>query len=113
MSKPPSQKSFDWSAFLDSFHSDHPAIYTQLTQADYELAGDTLKIYHPSKIGRNILSKDNNLRVITTATNNLTVEILDPAERTAADATKDSTLSQISAIMGGVQEVKHGGESPF
>ena len=107
---------FDWPSFLESFRSDHPALYTQLSKSDHEPTSTVLKIYPPSKIGRNILNKENNHRLLVEHAGR-PVEIIDPADRSAdsANSTPDSPLTQISAIMGNIQEVKvkHGGKSPF
>ncbi|MDO4742397.1 MAG: hypothetical protein Q4A79_03460, partial [Candidatus Saccharibacteria bacterium] len=99
-----------WEEFLAKVQSLNSAIYSQVAKTEYELTSDTLKIYPAKKITRTILTRENNLRILTEAAGMTKVMIMDVGE--SPSVKNDKLLSQISAIMGG--EVQNdGGENPF
>lgn len=103
----PSQP-FAWKSFLERIHSQNDAIYAQLQKVDYEFDGQTLHLYPEQKFTKTILEKPNNLKIIHDCLDGSNAIVHDLGER---QAPKDETLSQISAIMGDIREVK--GEMPF
>jgi len=108
-SKPPNSTSdFTWEAFLEHIQSLNSAIHSQLAKCDYEFDGQTLHLYPPQKFIKNILEKPNNSQILTSELSGLALVIHDAGTHKAP---KDGTISQISAIMGDVQEVK--GDLPF
>ncbi len=100
---------FTWEDFLETVKSENSAIHSQLTKVEYELKGNRLHLYPRLKIAHSILDRPNNRALIEQALpSHITFEIHDIDEYTPP---KDDTLSQISAIMGDVQEVSS--DSPF
>lgn len=93
---------FSWDIFLESLRDDHDALYLQLQKADHELADGNLHIYPPNKFAERVLKKPDHSKIIAAALNGLALTIHSPSDRAAP---KDSTLSQISAIMGNVKEI--------
>lgn len=100
---------FTWEDFLETVKSENSAIHSQLTKVEHKLDGNRLHLYPRLKIARSILDRPNNRTLIEQALpSHITFEIHDIDEYTPP---KDDTLSQISAIMGDVQEVSS--DSPF
>lgn len=98
---------FNWETFLEGIHRDNDAIYLQLQKVRYEFDGSTLHLYPERKFTKNILEKPNNSRILANHLSGITLIIHDPDDYQPPE---DPTLSQISAIMGKVQEVK---DDPF
>lgn len=108
---PPSRgpdQPFTWESFLEQVHAKNDAIYLQLQKVDYEFDGQVLHLYPQHKFTKTILEKPNNLKILLDCANGASVTIHDLGEK---QTPKDETLSQISAIMGDVREVK--GDMPF
>lgn len=99
---------FDWKGFLERIHEANDAIYIQLRKVDYQFDGDTLHLYPQQKFTKNILEKSNNAKILTNCANGVSILVHEFGEEPVE---KDETLSQISAIMGNVREVK--GDMPF
>lgn len=103
---------FSWQTFTQRVQELNDAVYLQLMKAQHELIGETLHIYPRKRIVKTILSRDNNKPIlIEAAGRNVKITIHDENE-TPSNATKDETLSKLSAIMGGEVE-NDGGGSPF
>lgn len=105
---PQTGQSFNWSAFLERIQELNLAIYSQLTKVEYDFDGHALHLYPTQKFTKTILEKPNNRQILTNELGNVALVI---HEVGAHKGPEDGTISQISAIMGGVQEVK--GDLPF
>lgn len=103
-----SAEHFDWNGFLERIQDLNLAIYSQLAKVEYEFDGKTLHIYPTQKFTKTILEKPNNTKILTDNLTNIELVI---HEIGAHKTPEDSSISQISAIMGGVQEVN--GDLPF
>lgn len=103
--KPVSAKpsTFDWNAFKTSVQDANTAIASQLDKVDFTCQKNCLNLYPHQKFTKNILAKSGNRNLLTSLLpENFTLQIHEVGEKTAP---KDATLSQLSAIMGDVQEV--------
>ncbi len=103
-----SAEHFDWNGFLERIQDLNLAIYSQLAKVEYEFDGKALHIYPTQKFTKTILEKPNNTKILTDNLTNIELVI---HEIGAHKTPEDSSISQISAIMGGVQEVN--GDLPF
>lgn len=99
---------FDWETLLENVHQDSDAVFLQLQKTTYKLVGDTLHLYPANKFAKSILAKAHNSQIIASHLGGLALSLHEVGEKHAPE---DATLSQISAIMGDVQEVN--GEMPF
>lgn len=99
---------FAWEDFLEQVHVQNDAVFVQLQKADYEFDGQTLHLYPAQKFTKTILEKPGNLQILRDCLAGYEVSIHDLGSH---QPPKDDTLSQISAIMGDIREVK--GEMPF
>ena len=102
---------FDWEKYISDVESLNETIYSQLKRTEYRFDGRTLHIYPKKRIVKNILSKENNQKVLEEAAagNKVLIHEVDEVPNLAQ---KDETLSRISDIMGG--EVQNdGGGNPF
>ena len=106
--KETSSANFYWEEFIEVIHEQSDAIYSQLQKVDHEFDGKTLHIFPSQKFAKNILERPGNNKILTAALPNIQLIIHNIEETTASE---DATISQVSAIMGGVQEVK--GDLPF
>lgn len=104
-------KAFDWNNFTEKVQSLNDAVYSQLMKTSHEVAGDTIHIYPERKIVKTILSRDNNKRILSSASGGLKIEIHDIDENPSG-AAKDEILDKISDIMGGKVQ-NDGGRNPF
>lgn len=102
------QSSFDWDNFIDSVHQMNDAVYNQLCKVDYEYSDNTLHLYPDKKFTKSILDKPGNRQIMGQYLGGAALVIHEPGERQNPE---DAQISQISAIMGGIQEVK--GDMPF
>ena len=96
---------FDWQAFLKTISRQSSGIHNVLTKCTHELKDGTLTIYTPNTTYQKILDASHNRTLLKNATN---LEIL-VTERHAAP----SPFSQISDIMGAVEEVDSSDGTPF
>lgn len=96
------QKPFSWDDFLENIRQDHDAIYLQLQKTEHEFDGQTLQIYPSNKFAERVLKKAENSHILTETLNGIELIIHSVGDRTAS---KDATISQISAIMGNVKEI--------
>lgn len=103
-----SAEHFDWNGFLERIQDLNLAIYSQLAKVEYEFDGKTLHIYPTQKFTKTILEKPNNTKILTDNLTNIELVI---HEIGAHKTPEDSSISQISAIMGNIQEVN--GDLPF
>ncbi len=99
---------FDWDAFLDTIKADNSAIHAQLQKSTYEFVDNILHIYPEHALTKSILDKPGNRQVLSRHLGGLSFELHEAGEK---QPPKDETLSQISAIMGDVREIKD--DSPF
>ena len=105
-----SNSSFSWSVYLDKIKSLNDAVYSQLKNTTHELEGNTIHLYPQKKIAFTILSRDHNRAVLMKPYPNFTIKL---HEFDTASA-KNPAFNQISAIMGGAEEVNTNGEGvPF
>ena len=106
---PAPNKDFNWDGFKDKVRDMNDAIYSQLLKVGYEFSNNQLEIYPTIRIAKNILSKTNNVRILSEAAGGVKVTIHEVGEKSAE---KDAVLAKFSAIMGG--EVKNDtGGNPF
>ena len=103
-----SPQTFDWAGFLEAVHQANDAVYSQLCKVSHDYVNGTIHLYPDKKFTKNILDKPGNRQIMTQCLSGASLVIHDPEER---DAPKDGPISQISAIMGNIQEVK--GDLPF
>lgn len=101
-------QNFDWDGFVEAVHQANDAVYSQLCKVDHTYDGTTLHLYPDKTITKKILNNTGNRQILNQFLNGVALVIHEPGERAAP---KDGQISQISAIMGGVQEVK--GDLPF
>ncbi len=99
---------FDWDSFLGRIESLNLAIYSQLSKVEHQFDGQTLHLYPSRKFTKTILEKPNNHQILVSALGQTPFIIHDVGTHATP---QDDTFSQISAIMGNVQEVK--GDLPF
>ncbi len=99
---------FDWNAFIEAVHQENDAIYTQLGKVDYKYENGTLHLYPDKRFTKTILEKPGNRQIIDQHLGGASLVIHEVGE---LQAPQDSQISQISAIMGGVKEVKE--DLPF
>lgn len=112
---PPSFTSFSWSDFVSMAQAKNEVIAKQLAKCEYELKSGALHLYPRTKIIRSILTSKNNQAILSSLAPSLKLEFHEAGEHPSANttpATKDSTLTKISAIMGG-EVINDGGISPF
>lgn len=100
--------SFDWENFLKSIRKDNSGLYAQLLKIDYEMQADGLHLYPDHALTKSILEKPNSRQDLARHLGGLDFFIHAVEDH---QTPKDATLSQISAIMGDVREVK--GDLPF
>lgn len=106
--KPINSQDFAWEAFLERVQTENNAAYNQIRSADYDFDGKTLHIYPASKIAKSILEKPTYNQALVKCLDGIKLSIQPAGSKPYPE---DSPLSKISAIMGGVQEIK--GEMPF
>ncbi len=99
---------FDWSSFVTSVREASAGVANQLQHTDYDFDGQTLHLYPSNKIIQKIFDKPENTKILSERLGSAKLAIHAPGDRLAGDG----TISQISAIMGGVQEVRKD-EMPF
>ena len=105
--------SFNWPATLTQIQSSDSSLGAMLTKFQHQLTGNTLTLIAPNKGVHKIVNNDKKRQFITEfLPTSIKLVIAEPGTA-GANAAKDPTLAQISAIMGDVQEVTNGGESPF
>lgn len=103
-----SDGSFDWESFLKSIKNDNSGLFAQLQKIDYEMKEDGLHLYPDHALTKNILEKSTSRQDLARHLGGLDFFIHRVDEH---QPPKDATLSQISAIMGDIKEVK--GDLPF
>ncbi len=99
---------FSWDDFVARVQEQNAAVSNQLEKVNYELTGDTLHLYPNHKFTKNILERPGNTQILVQQLGGYKLVIHELNEQKIPE---DGQLSQISAIMGGVQEVK--GDLPF
>ena len=103
---------FDWHAFAEQTNE---VIKKQLEKCEHEFKNNTLHLYPRTKMIKTILESKNNKQVLSNAAAGKKINIHEAGEHPASitdSATKDPTISKISAIMGG-EVINDGGNSPF
>lgn len=118
---------FSAKGFLENIKNIAETLFVPLNKSYFAYKTDHLEIYPNAKVWFNILNSKNNLEVLKTAINGLSITIMNPDEHkipsTAVDfnqfsagkleatpKTDDASLSAISDIMGNIQELE---DSPF
>lgn len=108
----PSNTDFNWEEYLEKVRILSDAVYTQLKKTKPVYSNNTLTIYPMKKIVKNILSRENNMKILVDALGgNVKITILD-ADISPETDSGDQTLSQISDIMGG-EVINDAGDNPF
>ena len=104
---------FSWEEFLERVRGLNDAIHSQLLKTTHRFADNILDIFPDKKITKTILSRDNNKRILVEAGGGVKITIHEVGEL-SVELPENSKLSQISDIMGKVEEVKNnGGKIPF
>ena len=101
--------SFNWATFVDAVKKVSNALGAQLSAANYEFDGTTLKIYPDKPFAQSFLSRDKNKQILVEAAGGVKVVIGDA--KANPNAKKDELISKMSDIMGG--EVINDGGDPF
>lgn len=99
---------FDWQSFIARVREASAGVANQLQHTDYDFDGQTLHLYPSNKIIQKIFDKPENSKILSENLPGIKLTVHAPGDRLAGDG----TISQISAIMGGVQEVRKD-EMPF
>lgn len=105
---------FSWPNFLSALSS--TALSNYLQKSQHYVDGSTLHIYPSQKIATRILNSPNNKALLQEHAGGLQVQIHDATDTppTTAEPSNSSQFSQISDIMGTVQEVNtDAGSIPF
>ena len=97
---------FDWGNFVSSVRQENSGLAGMMNGAKYHVENGILHIYPSNKFTSQQLQRQASQKILQNATD-LKISIDDPKT-----APKDPTLSDISDIMGAVQEDKSG-ENPF
>lgn len=104
---------FSWEEFLERVRGLNDAIHSQLLKTTHRFTDNILDIFPDKKITKTILSRDNNKRILVEAGGGVKITIHEVGEL-SVELPENSKLSQISDIMGKVEEVKNnGGKIPF
>ena len=118
---------FSAKGFLENIKNIAETLFVPLNKSYFAYKTDHLEIYPSAKVWFNILNSKNNLEVLKTAINGLSITIMNPDEHKipsttvdfnqfsagkleATPKTDDASLSAISDIMGNIQELE---DSPF
>lgn len=101
-------ENFSWEKFLEAAHNTSSVLYNQLQKVTHEFDGTTLHLYPLQKFSKNILEKPNNRQLLAQLLPGIALTIHEVGENSTP---KDEKLSQISAIMGDIQELP--GDQPF
>ncbi len=105
---PSTPQPFNWDIFLSRIKQASPSIANQLQKTTQHFDGTTLHLYPQRKITKSVLESTNNKQLLKTHLQGVALQIHDLNEQ------KTSDFSQISDIMGAVEEVTtSGGEIPF
>lgn len=108
----PTTENFDWVSYLEKVKHLSDSIYTQLAKTKYVFFENKLTIYPMRRIIKNILTRENNLRVLSEALGpNCDIVIASEDQRPENQA-QDQTLTQLSDIMGG-EVISDAGNNPF
>lgn len=108
----PTTENFDWISYLEKVKHLSDSIYAQLAKTKYVFFENKLTIYPMRRIIKNILTKENNLRVLTEALGpNCDIVVASEDQRPENQA-QDQTLTQLSDIMGG-EVISDAGNNPF
>lgn len=99
---------FSWDTFQSAIQEASGAVFAQLQKCTHECEGGTLHLYPSTKFAKQFLQQASHAQILASHLHGQALLIHDPSDRKKP---KDATLSQISAIMGDVQEVS--GDSPF
>lgn len=100
---------FDWDSFTARAHEANLAVYNQLLKCRPECQGNILHLYPTNTFAKNILGRTGNMQILRQCLPGYDIQLHEVSEPTIPN--EDSTVSQISAIMGNIQEVD--GDSPF
>lgn len=103
---------FNWEEFLNRVRELSDVVYFQLLKTTHDFNGNTLHIYPTRNIVKNILTKENNQKILYSAMNdNVKITIHDTKDL-PENSQKDDVLTKISGIMGG-EVINDGGRNPF
>ncbi len=105
----PQTGDFSWESFQSAIQDANSAVASQLAKTRFKVSGSCLHLYPQQKFTKNILEKPGNRDLLMSfLPSGFTLQIHDLGSEPAS---KDATLSQISDIMGNIQEVN--GDLPF
>lgn len=110
----PSHPTFDWDSFLGRIKGLNAAIHNQLVKSKHHFDGTTLHLYPCQKFTKNILEKPNNSQILISELGGIALiihEVGSYQPQNSSQTPENPAISQISAIMGNIQEVDE--ESPF
>ena len=102
---------FGWEGYLDKVKATSASIYIRLKKCPHVFQDNTLHLYPEKAIDKTIFSHPNNRPILAQCAAPAAIVVHEIDE--AIPDEKSSTFSQISAIMGRVQEVNDDGEIPF
>lgn len=93
---------FSWQSLLDAIKAENDTVYRNICKADYEFKDGTLHVYPLNNFSKNILEQTQNFAVLQKYLGDTPITIHKPGSKLS----EDPQISQISAIMGNVQEVR-------
>lgn len=94
---------FDWQSFLSAVKSTSSSIFSQLQHTRYDFSDNTLHLYPEKSIQKIILSSSKNRQVLIKHLGSAQLIIHD--DKAPSNPPSSPQISQISDIMGSVQEV--------
>lgn len=97
-----SVENFSWQSLLDAVKVENDTVYRNICKADYEFKEGVLHVYPLNNFAKNILEQAQNFAVLQKYLGETPITIHEPGSK----LTEDPQISQISAIMGNVQEVR-------
>ncbi len=103
-----SGNSLNWNALITALREHSAGVSDQLRRSQYEFENNALEIYPPNKFGHDVINKPNNIQLISSLLPGVSLVVHPHTEHPRHE---DSTISQISAIMGNIQEVNN--DEPF
>lgn len=97
-----SVENFNWQTLLDALKLENDTVHHNLSKSDYEFTDGVLHIYPLNNFAKNLLEQEQNFATLQKYLGDATIIIHEPGSKNE----EDPQISQISAIMGNVQEVK-------
>lgn len=97
-----SVENFNWQTLLSTIELENSTVYHNLSNSDYDFKDSVLHVYPLNKFAKNLLEQEQNFATLKKYLEDTQIIIHEPGSKIA----EDPQISQISAIMGNVQEVK-------